>query len=101
GLKDLAHWQKRTGLAELDIWYFGSDPRYQKSPLRHLPLHVLPIETPDDVRTYVRGHYLAVSTTLLYGTTMTEAHQQAMAFLRSRQPVARTRTFFIYDFTGE
>jgi hypothetical protein len=101
GLKDLARWQKRAGLSELDIWYFGSDPAYLKPPLRHLPLHVLPIETPDDVRPYVHGHYLAVSTTLLYGNTLTEAHQRAMAFLRARRPVARTRTFFIYDFTGE
>jgi hypothetical protein len=101
GLKDLARWQTGAGLSELDIWYFGSDPAYLKPPLRHVPLHILPIQAPDDVRPYVRGHYLAVSTTLLYGTTMTDAHQRAMAYLRGRRPVARTRTFLIYDFTGE
>jgi len=48
-----------------------------------------------------RGHYLAVSATLLNGAMGSEAGNRAAAFLRVRQPFARTTTFFIYDFTHE
>jgi hypothetical protein len=49
----------------------------------------------------VRGHYLAASATLLNGEMGSEAGSRAAAFLRARQPAARTMTFFIYDFTHE
>ena len=55
-----------------------------------------------DVLTKVRGQYLAASTTLLLGSPMAlEGHRQARALLLSRRPIARTTTFFIYDFTHE
>jgi hypothetical protein len=42
---------------------------------------------------------LSVSTTLLYGMATDErAHHQAADFLHSCRPVARTTTYFIYDF---
>jgi hypothetical protein len=101
GLKDLARWQKHQGLARLDVWYFGTDPSLKDLPLTEVPLHALPIRRPQDVLTRVRGHYLAVSTTLLYGPyTTTDAHRLSAAFLRGCRPADRTRTFLIYDFTG-
>jgi hypothetical protein len=102
GLKELLRWQKQQGLAKLDVWYFGTDPRLDRLPVRAVQLQLLPLEGPDDVLAEVDGRYLAVSTTLLYGGyAKLEAHRHAVAFLRSCQPVARTTTFFIYDFTHE
>lgn len=101
GLTELRRWQEAHGAVALDVWYFGTDPAVHRPPLREMPLHVLQIATSDDVAATVRGHWVAASTTLLYGAVMNPAHGAAAAFLRGRQPVARTSTFFIYDFTQE
>lgn len=69
--------------------------------MREVPLHALPISGLEDVVAQLRGHYLAASTTLLYGTAISDAHRLAAAFLRTRRPVARTTTFMIYDFARE
>ena len=98
GVKELAQWRRQRGIEQLDVWYFGTDPAAGSPPLRLLPLHVLPLKKPDDVRAFAQGRYLAVGTTLLYGTTTLEpAHRQAVEFFRAREPVARTSTFLIYD----
>src|SRR5262249_25587351 len=69
-------------------------------PLRPVQLQL--IDGPNDVLDQVHGHYLAVSTTVLYGGyNQVEAHRRAVEFLRSCRPVARTTTFFIYDFTRQ
>jgi hypothetical protein len=100
GLKELVRWQKRQGLPGLDVWYFGTDPSVARLPVRAVQLQL--IDGPNDVLAQVRGHYLAVSTTVLYGGyNQVEAHRHAVEFLRSCRPVARTTTFFIYDFTHE
>jgi hypothetical protein len=102
GLKELARWQRRHAEAPLDVWYFGSDPRVDRLPMRHLPLHCLPIRGPADVLVRVRGHYLAASTTFRYGMPAdTPQCRLANAVLATRRPVARTSTFLIYDFTHE
>jgi hypothetical protein len=102
GLKDLTRWQGEHADAPLDVWYFGSDPGLARLPVRHLPLHVLPIRRPEDVLPRVRGHYLAASTTFLYGLPAdTPECRQAKAFLSTCRPVARTATFLIYDFAHE
>jgi hypothetical protein len=109
GLKELARWQQQRGRPPLAVWYFGTDPVLQKLPVKELRFHTLPIASPDDVRERVRGRYVAVSTTLLYGSLGTvvrsgppqeaRAFAQTMAFLHEYQPVSRTSTFLIYDFT--
>jgi len=99
GLPELGQWQQAHAAAPLDVWYFGSDPRLTALPMRLVRLHALPIAGAADVLEQVRGRYLAVSTTLLYGTLMSPAHRIAAEFLRARAPIARTTTFFIYDFT--
>jgi hypothetical protein len=102
GLKELAGWQREHPEAPLDVWYFGSDPAVELLQVRPLPLHVLPIRRPEDVLRRVHGHYLAASTTFLYGLPAdTPACRQANAFLKTCRPVARTTTFLIYDFTRE
>ncbi|MGH7192642.1 MAG: hypothetical protein ACREJM_03805, partial [Candidatus Saccharimonadales bacterium] len=98
GVKELAQWRRQHGIEQLDVWYFGTDPAAGVPPLRLLPLHILPLRKPDDVRAFAQGRYLAVGTTLLYGTTTLEpAHRQAVEFFRRRRPVDRTSTFLIYD----
>ncbi|HEX5446488.1 MAG TPA: glycosyltransferase family 39 protein [Pirellulales bacterium] len=98
GVKELAQWWRQRGVEPLDVWYFGTDPAAAAPPLRLLPLHILPLQKPDDVRAFAQGRYLAVGTTLLYGTTTLEpGHRQAVEFFRGRQPVDRTSTFLIYD----
>jgi hypothetical protein len=62
---------------------------------------VPPINDPEDVIARVRGHYLAVGTTWLYGAYIPVDRQQGYAFLRARRPVARTMTFMIYDFAQD
>jgi hypothetical protein len=107
GLKELARWQRRHQDASLDVWYFGTDPALKTMPVRPLLFHTLPIQAPGDVAGWVKGHYLAASTSLLYGSVHTvlrpdsperTAFLATQEFLRGRQPSARTTTFVIYDF---
>jgi hypothetical protein len=103
GVKELDRWRKSRGLDQLDVWYFGTDPAIGNPPLRHLPLHVLPLDRPADVLAFVESDYLAVGTTLLYGTTTREAaanQAKAVAFFKAQRPVARTTTFLIYDLSN-
>jgi hypothetical protein len=102
GLKELAAWQHKNSIRNLDVWYFGTDPTLNRLPLREVKLHVEPLHRPADVLPLVRGHYLAVSTTLLYGASAdTPSGRLAAAFLHTQQPAARTTTFLIYDFTAD
>lgn len=98
GVKELSHWRQERRLDRLDVWYFGTDPAANLPPLRMLPLHLLPLSRPEDVPLFAQPRYLAVGTTLLYGTPVSApAHQRAVEFFRGRQPAARTATFLIYD----
>jgi hypothetical protein len=98
GVKELAEWRQERRLERLDVWYFGTDPAANVPPLRMLPLHLLPLSRPEDVPLFAQSRYLAVGTTLLYGTPVTAPiHQRAVEFFRQREPVARTATFLIYD----
>lgn len=109
GLKELTRWQRQHHEEPLDVWYFGSDPSLPSLPMRHLPLHTLVIKRPEEFLAVVRGHYLAVGTSLLYGSIKStlrsnpaavESYEQICVILRGRRPVDRTTTFLIYDFTS-
>lgn len=100
GLHDLQKWRTQHGSPPMKIWYYGKDPRFLKSP-ENYPLHNMPIKTPADFYRFVGGNYLAVSTSILYrDPTFTPASVIVFDVLKGMQPVARTSTFFIYDFTG-
>jgi hypothetical protein len=100
GLTELARWQERHGVHDLDVWYFGNDPLLHHLPVRPLPLDALPLHDAGGVAAVVRGHYVAASTTYLHGAfANTPAHEAAARFLRGCTPVDRTPTFLIYDFT--
>jgi hypothetical protein len=99
GLKELEQWRREKDVAALDVWYFGTDPRFKRPPMHPLPLHMLPLESVGDVIEQLRGRRLAVSMTLLYGLIpTTPGHRHALELLRACRPVDRTATFLIYDF---
>lgn len=108
GLKELARWQRQHRETPLDVWYFGSDPSLEALPMREIPFHTQTIKRPEEFLAQVRGHHLAVSTSLLYGSircslrsnrAAVETYDQVSAVLRGCRPVDRTTTFLIYDFT--
>jgi hypothetical protein len=88
GLPELAQWQQQRS-APVTVWYFGIDPRYPNlvrfDPNREDPANRVP-----------PGGYFAVGTTLLYGGYSGSVRPLVMR-LRSQSPVARTRTFLIFD----
>ena len=103
GLLELNEWRERRGLAEIDVWYFGLDPRVRQPPFQVVLLHSeewLRGQSPAEA---VRGRLVAVSTTLLYGAYAkgTARGREAVAMFLAREPLDRTTTFFIYDFRGE
>jgi hypothetical protein len=101
GLPELAKWQREHGLTQLDLWYFGTDPASKREPFRLRSFEYMGLQTPEDIAAAVHGQYLAVSTTLLYGSAIEHPECRAMiVFLRACQPMGRTATFFIYDFSA-
>jgi hypothetical protein len=99
GLGDLQRWQRQKGRPPLKIWYYGADPRMIGKP-QLAPLHLLDVKSEDDLRALVGGNYLAVGTTLLYSNpSFSPSAEHVLSILKTKQPVARTMTFFIYDFT--
>jgi hypothetical protein len=88
GLPELAEWQQQRA-APVTVWYFGLDPRYPSlvrfDPSRDDPADRVP-----------PGGYFAVGTTLLYGG-YSGSVRPLVTRLRSQTPVARTRTFLLFD----
>lgn len=102
GLIELRTWHQQQGEPTLRLWYFGSDPRCAQPPFHLVLLHMLPIRDEADLLPLVRGGYLAVSTSILYGNPRLGPGAPAvLQVLRQRAPIGRTSTFFIYDFTAD
>jgi hypothetical protein len=101
GLPELARWHREHGSVPLAVWYFGTDPTLRALAVQDARLHDPPVQSAAEVLERVRGHHLAVSTTLLYGAYVPRVRQIVLEALRERQPAARTTTFLIYDFTRE
>jgi hypothetical protein len=94
GLPELARWQKQQGLKKLIVCQLGTDPLIADLPMRTMPLHEMSVS---EMQAQLRGRWLAVSATWLYGGYIRDA--EAVACLRGLTPVARTTTFFVFDFT--
>jgi hypothetical protein len=101
GLKELADWQRAHAPEGLRVWYFGTDPTPYEPAMERLRLQDLPLQRPADILPSVRGHYFAVSLTPLCCYSDYPVAVLTREFLSERQPVARTATFFIYDFTRD
>jgi hypothetical protein len=99
GLKELARWQRQHGGRTLDVWYFGTDPALETLPFRKMRFQDLRLKTRAEAEVELKGRYLAVSMTLVYGAFLELA--PLTDYLRSQTPVARTQTFLIYDFTRD
>lgn len=98
GLKELDQWCRDRGVTAMDLWYFGTDPARDHPPFRDLQLQNLKISGPAEIAAAMRARYLAVGTTILYGSYGPEALRRAAAILRALRPTGRTMTFFIYSF---
>jgi hypothetical protein len=97
GLKELARWQEQNGRRSLDVWYFGTDPYLDTVPtMRKMRFQDLYLKTQEQAEAVLRGRFLAVSMTLVYGSF--QELEPITSYLRRQQPVARTQTFLIYDF---
>jgi hypothetical protein len=96
GLPELARWQESHADSPLDVWYYGTDPSISDMPVRRVALHLMSLQTREDVEAALRGRRLAVSMTLVYGPALNDS--VIVAYLRGQTPAARTQTFLIYDF---
>ena len=97
GLKELDQWQRDRGIPEMAIWYFGADPASDKYPFRNVALQGREdVADEKALEPLVHGRYLAVGTTILYGSYVTEP-AWLLDRLRSTEPTGRTRTFLIFD----
>jgi hypothetical protein len=97
GLKELAQWERRHKVGTLNVWYYGTDAmlhshRFKDTALQAMDLCDL------DIGRALCGRYLAVGTTLLYGSAASgKNYDCAVKYLRARKPIGRTATFLIYD----
>ena len=111
GLPDLRRWIASQRRDPIDVWYWGTDPAILSGPWRAVDLRAVPLSAGDTAADIAHGRTLAVSATLLYGSVGAEEIpvsrdeqplQRAAAALRrrlrARRWIARTGTFFIYDF---
>ena len=97
GVRDLARWQRDHADLPLEVLYFGTDSAINELPARQMSFFdVISLKTPEDVERAMRGRYIAVSMTVVYGP-MTGI-RPIWEYLQTQQPVARTQTFLIYDF---
>ena len=96
GLLELRQWQQAHPDKPLCLWYFGYDPAH--TIFTDIPQEALTARGVQEVRTALRGKYLAASATQVYGG-YNDTKQPLVACLREMQPTAQTTTFLIYDFT--
>lgn len=96
GLPDLDDWRRAQGLEQIDLWYFGTDPRLDDPGFHSLRLHVEPVAGLDELAGRMKGGLLAVGATLLYGSYSDPVSAPVRSMLRQLTPVAQTSTFLIY-----
>ena len=100
GLTELNEWHKNHGEPPMSVWYYGADPRVKSAAVRMNNLQNLPLSSPADLEAHLRGTYIAVGINLLNShPLLPPAGRFACETFRGLKPIARTRTFFIYDFT--
>lgn len=99
GVLELDRWQRDHAGIPLASWHFCADPIVDHLSFQPLQLHHDPHMNEERFRLAVRGRYLAVSTTLLHGSSSSPCVPVLQEILRREEPVARTMTFLIYDFT--
>jgi hypothetical protein len=97
GLPELKEWAEAHPGPRLHVWFFGTDPAWLLPPFHHLEIHLIPNATPRSVAEVVGDGYLAVSVSLLYACPDRKPETLAVVeWLRTLEPVGRTRTFVIF-----
>ena len=97
GLKELAQWERRHHVSTINVWYYGTDAMLHSPRFKDVSLHAMDL-CDRDIGQALSGRYLAVGTTLLYGSAASgKNYECAVNYLRSRKPIGRTATFLIYD----
>lgn len=100
GIPDLRQLIAERELPEpIALWYFGTDPAASAPPFRLSPLHTVQVRSISELRQHVPERFLAVGTTILYGSYIKEPGW-LLEFLRSQPAAMRTRTFLVYDLDG-
>ena len=93
GVPELERWLAVHDSPPTHLWYFGADPKADQLTADRRQYHK---SDKDAFLKDVRGHYLAVGTTIMYGSYV---QTDITRMLRQMQPASRTQTFLIYDFT--
>jgi hypothetical protein len=101
GLPELADWPSANGALEVAVWYFGTDPAVHSLPFRDVGAEVMASTDERQLRSAVGSRYLAVGTTLLYGSYVNPEKCEILKWLRAQPPIARTQTFLIFDLQGD
>jgi hypothetical protein len=97
GLKELAEWQQEHVGGHLDVLYYGTDTSMRRLPMKPLVVGGFKLGA-DGLPTSLRGHTLAVGTSILYGSVC-ENYPDLKALtqsLRRLRPIDRTTTFLIF-----
>ena len=100
GTMKLKEWNRiNNGEAPLAVSYFGTDPAILFAPFKPISLyHALETGAPEELRRVAGTRYLAVATSVLYGSEFERpGHMNAVRRLRTQTPIGRTRTFLIFD----
>lgn len=100
GIPELTKWYHQAGEPPLAVWYYGSSGNAEllQSPFLPILIHMAPQPTVEELRRQVGKRYLAVGITLLTDCPIRTPELLAtIDWLNQRQPIARTRTFLIYD----
>jgi 4-amino-4-deoxy-L-arabinose transferase-like glycosyltransferase len=100
GLPELRKWSAQQGNTTVAVWYYGTDPAVYQAPLQRAFLSHLPHQgTKKEIQQLCgNAKYLAVSLGCLHGNDrVTQSHQLALDWVRTQQPIDRTRFFLIYQ----
>ncbi|MFQ3593284.1 MAG: hypothetical protein SNJ82_08870 [Gemmataceae bacterium] len=94
GVPLLKKWATAHAGEKLPVWYYGADPALGSEPFELVRLHEGDI---DANLQRLRGRYLAVSATLVYGPPLSPLVVETRKRLHSREPIVCIGTFLIYE----
>ena len=95
GLPELRAWQIRARASPLEVWYFGTEVPLAAAGFTPFKMDAGSPTSVPQFLARARGKYIAVSTSFLYDPN----ENLPARYLREKPPLARTMTYFIYDFT--
>jgi hypothetical protein len=91
GIPELERWRQARGLKRIGVLYYGTDPAIARPEFLALTARNFSIPEMPALARREGFRYIAAGTTVVYGVF------EFAVPLRKLRPVARTRTFLIYD----